>query len=126
MKTGKVILLGLIAVLVVGPSAFCSDTEPVQPSSSSEKGIARVYKAIENAFVSGYKAIENSVVSGYQAIENAFVNNILTPRGWSADSIPTNNSATEKSVVQENPAENSLALSAMIRERYSPVQRTDL
>ena len=126
MKTGKVILLGLIALLVIGTSSFADGTEPAQTSTVSERGIVRVYKAIENGVVSGYKAIENSVVSGYQAIENAFVNNILIPRGWTPDSIPTNNNAAEESVVTENPAENSLAFSAMIGERYSPVQRTDL
>jgi len=125
MKTKKAILLGLIVALVIGPSAFCDGTEPIQTSSASERGIVRVYKAIENGFVSGYKTIENSVVSGYQAIENAFVNNILIPRGWSPDGIPTGNMTTEDSAVPENSAENSMALSAMIGERYSPVQRTD-
>ena len=124
MKTGKAILLGLIALLVIGTSSFADGTEPVQTPSAGERGIVRVYKAIENGVVSGYKAIENSVVSGYLAIENAFVNNILIPRGWSADGIPTGNMTTEDSAVPENSAENSMALSAMIGERYSPVQRT--
>jgi len=125
MKTKKAILMGLIALLVIGPSAFCNETEPVLTSSVSERGVVRVYKAIENGVVSGYKAIENSVVSGYQAIENAFVNNILIPRGWSPDGIPTGNMTTEDNAVPENSAEKSIAISAMTRERYSSVQRTN-
>ena len=126
MKTQKAILLGLIAILAIGTSAFADSTEPVQTSPSNEKGIVRVYKAIENGVVSGYKAIENSVVSGYQSIENAFVNNILIPRGWTPDSVPNGNRTTEENILPENPAESSMALSTMIQDRYSPVQRNDL
>jgi len=126
MKNGKVILLGLIAMLAFGTSAFADSAEPAQASSASPIGIVRFYKAIENGFISGYKAIENSVVSGYLAIENAFVSNILIPLGWSPDDIPTSNMTTEDNTVPENPVENSIALSTMIQERYSPVQITDL
>ena len=73
----KTFLIGLIIALVIGPSAFCSDTELVQSSPVSEKGIVRFYKAIENSVVSGYKAIENGVVNGYKAVESFFVNTFL-------------------------------------------------
>jgi len=140
MKTQKTILLGLIAVLVIGTSAFADSAEPVQPAeivettetaetaqapSASPNGIVRFFKAIENGVVSGYNAIENSVVSGYLAIETAFVNTFLLPRGWSPDSIPTGNMTADDNAVSENPAENSMAISATIRERYSPIQRND-
>jgi len=125
MKNGKAILLGLILVLAVGGSAFSDEPEQNAPAPVKENFFVRVYRVIESSVVSGYKAIENSVVSGYQAIENTFVNNILIPRGWSADSIPTGNRPTEDNVVPENPAESSMALSAEIRERYSPVHRAE-
>jgi len=125
MKTGKTILLGLIFALVVGGSAFSAEPEQNAPTPVKENFFVRVYRAIENGVVSGYMAIENGFVSGYQAVENAFVNNILIPLGWSPDSIPTGTRTTEDSVVTENPAESSMALSAEIREKYSPVQRTN-
>ena len=125
MKNGKAILLGLIFALAVGGSAFSAEPEQNVPAPVKENFVVRVYRAIENSVVSGYKAIENSVVFGYQTIEDTFVNNILIPRGWSADSIPTGNMTTEDNVVPENLAENSMALSAMISERYSPIQKTN-
>ena len=124
MKTGKAILLGLIATLVIGPSILYADTDT--PSPTSEMGIIRFYKAIESGVVSGYKAIENSVVSGYMSIENGFVKTFLTPRGWSEDSTPTLNRPTENSTISNyNSMENSLSITAELSEKYSPIQRTD-
>ena len=90
MKIRKLILLGLIAVLVIGGSAFCDEPEEIAPASAKENIVVRVYRTIENGVVSRYKSIENGVVSdykkiengvvaGYEAIEDKFVDAFLVP-----------------------------------------------
>ena len=80
MKTGKTILLGLIAALAIGGSAFCVEPEQNEQAPIRERKIVKVYKAIENGVVSCYKAIENGVVTGYKAIEVKFIDTFLTPK----------------------------------------------
>ncbi len=70
--------LGILASTGINAQNVTNDSNQ---KKENEKGIVKVYNAIENGFVSGYKSIENGFVSGYTKSQDKCVDILFKRKG---------------------------------------------